>query len=386
MVSFFPDKAIANRDARKERVTVRHLASMSSGLDSVGHARDEGTLTDMTNSEDWIQFALDRKVVWEPGTHFIYDSPSTHLLSAILQRATGMTALEFARVNLFAPLGIRDVIWEVDPQGYTHGWGDSFLHPRDAAKIGYLWLNKGMWDGKQIVSSHWVADSVKTQIKTGENDDYGYGWWVTGENEYAAVGRGGQRIQVYPAANAMLVMTGGGVEYDDVVALLEPALTGIGMPRAANPDGMRQLNAALVEITQPPARATVAALPATARAISGKTYALEPNALRLTRLRLDFESSTEAILRLGLVNDQPDIVARVGLDGVYRFSPWEHALPVGARGRWTDDQTFETVFDGIANRDAYDIKARFEQDRVVMVFKERTHDAVATVNGVIVAK
>lgn len=178
MLSFFSDRNIDNVDARKERITVQHLASMSSGLDSVGFERDEGTLDDMRASEDWIQFALDRKVTSEPGTHFVYDSPGMHLLSAILQNATGMTALEFARQTLFEPLGIREALWDTDPQGFNHGWADLFLQPRDAARIGYLWLNKGAWEGRQIVPSNWVEDSTKVQINTGLSDDYGYGWWI----------------------------------------------------------------------------------------------------------------------------------------------------------------------------------------------------------------
>ena len=129
LVSFFPDRTIANRDARKESITVRDLAKMASGLDSLGFAQDEGTLREMQASPDYVKFALDRKVVTEPGTQFVYDSPGMHLLSAILQQATGQTALEFAQENLFAPLGIQDVIWPSDPQGVTHGWGDLHLHP-----------------------------------------------------------------------------------------------------------------------------------------------------------------------------------------------------------------------------------------------------------------
>src|SRR4030042_3022975 len=105
----------------------------------------------MRSKPDWVQAALDRKMVHEPGTVVCYDSPGMHLLSAILQEATGMTALDFARQTLFEPLGIREVIWDDDPQGYTNGWGDLRLKPRDAAKIGYLWLNNGAWGGKQMV-------------------------------------------------------------------------------------------------------------------------------------------------------------------------------------------------------------------------------------------
>src|SRR3990172_2332253 len=108
MLSFFPDRSIANRDERKERITVAHLASMSSGLEC-SEANSEETSRGMFASDDWVQFTLDLPMGWEPGTHFVYCSPAMHLLSAILQQATGMTALEFAQAKLFAPLGIQDV-------------------------------------------------------------------------------------------------------------------------------------------------------------------------------------------------------------------------------------------------------------------------------------
>jgi CubicO group peptidase (beta-lactamase class C family) len=143
----------------------------------------------MQASPDWVQFTLDRPMIDEPGSRFVYCSPGMHLLSAILQQATKMTALDFARQSLFEPLGIRDVVWPADPQGVTHGWGDLYLHPHDMAKLGYLWLNHGQWEGRQIVSRAWVEDSVKVQMRTGGDDDYGYGWWVTGkEGEHAAIG------------------------------------------------------------------------------------------------------------------------------------------------------------------------------------------------------
>ena len=116
---------------------------MMNGFKSGCLAGDEPTLNAMRSHPDWVQAALDREMVQEPGASFCYDSPGMHLLSAILQKATGMTAVDFARQNLFEPLGIREVFWESDPQGYTHGWGDLYLTPRDAAKIGYLWLNTG---------------------------------------------------------------------------------------------------------------------------------------------------------------------------------------------------------------------------------------------------
>jgi CubicO group peptidase (beta-lactamase class C family) len=387
MLSFFPDRSIANVDEMKERITVRHLASMSSGLESMGFEQDEGTLDEMRASKDWIQFALDRKVVSEPGTHFVYDSPGMHLLSAILQKATGMTALEFARQNLFEPLGIREAIWDTDPQGFNHGWGDLFLNPSDAAKIGYLWLNKGVWEGKQIVSKKWVENSVKIQINTGIGDDYGYGWWIMhgDEEAYAAIGRGGQRIQVWPDLNAILVMTGGGVDIDDIEPLIAPAfifyIQKTDKPLPANPAGFAGLNTVLGTILQDPEPQPVAPLPDIAKAISGKTFVFGSNAFQLETMRLEFNESTEAAIELTFSNNQNPRSGEIGLDGVYRMSPGDNGLPIGQRGYWVDAQTFVLEHDEIANRDAYIITMRFDGNLVTIEGKERTRELIVIFEG-----
>ena len=117
MVSFFPERTIANLDERKERITVRHLVSNVNGLESGCLAGDQSTIQEMMAQPDWVQAALDREMAGSRAQHFCYDSPGMHLLSAILQEATGMTALDFARQYLFAPLGIQEAIWDADPQG-----------------------------------------------------------------------------------------------------------------------------------------------------------------------------------------------------------------------------------------------------------------------------
>jgi CubicO group peptidase (beta-lactamase class C family) len=383
MLSFFPDRSIANIDNMKERITVRHLASMSSGLDSMGFEQDEGTIDEMQASKDWIQFALDRKVVIEPGTHFVYDSPGMHLLSTIIQKATGMTALEFARQNLFEPLGIREVLWDTDPQGFNHGWADLFLNPRDAAKIGYLWLNKGVWEGKQIVSKEWVENSVKVQIKTGIDDDYGYGWWIMqgDEGAYAAVGRGGQRIHVWPDLKTILVMTGGGVDIDDIEPLIAPAFVDMEKPLHANPSGVTKLNTALTTILQAPEPKAVAPLPDIARAISGKTFVLDSNSFQLKTMRFEFGESTKATMELTFSNNQNPRSGEIGLDGVYRMSPGDNGLPIGQRGYWADTKTFVLEYDEIANRDAYVLVMRFDGNQVTIEAKERTRESGVIIEG-----
>lgn len=383
MLAFFPDRSIANRDTLKERITVRHLASMSSGLDCTAE-RDEATLGEMRASDDWVQFALDREVVWEPGSHFVYCSPAMHLLSPILQQATGMTALDFARQHLLAPLGIRDVIWLTDPQGYNRGSEGIYLHPRDMAKIGYLWLNNGQWDGRQVIPREWAEASVMVQMaETGDDDKYGYGWWITGEDpvEYAATGRGGQRIQVLPTLNAIVVTTGGGFEFDEIVLFLEPAVVDMQEPLPANPDGVAQLEAAVKAVAQPPAPQPVAPLPDVAREISGKTFVFEPNPAEMETAVLTFDESAEASLAVKNFGSDQVVSLSIGLDGVYRMSSGDHNLPQGYRGSWADAQTFVLEYDNIANNDHATYRLRFEGDRVLIEGQETAHELGVTFEG-----
>lgn len=379
MLSFFPNRPIATRDARKERITVRHLTNMSSGLDCTPE-RDEATLKEMWTAPDWVQFILDRPVKWEPGTQFVYCSPGTHMLSAILQQATGMTALEFARQNLFAPLGIRDVIWPADPQGVTRGWGDIRLHSQDMAKIGFLWRNGGVWDGRQIVSRKWVTDSVKPLISTGEDEHYGYGWWVDtakaeGEfTSYRADGRGGQYIIVVPSLDLIIVTTGGGFEIGDIAPLLVQAIGDMSKPLPAKPTGVAQLQAAVRGVAQAPAPTPVAPLPATARAISGKTFVFTPNPTTLTSARLEFNDAATAMMYITFGDDAPPQAMPVGLDGVYRMSRGSDDAPQGVRGYWVDEQTFVFEYAGITNNDHIVFRLRFEGDRVFGEAQETAHE------------
>ncbi|MEZ4867049.1 MAG: serine hydrolase [Caldilineaceae bacterium] len=380
LLSFFPDRTIANRDAAKERITVRHLVSMSSGLDCTA-ANDEQTLHEMEQSNDFVQFTLDRKMISEPGVQFVYCSPGMHLLSAILQEATGQTALDFAQETLFTPLGITEVIWPTDPQGYNHGWGDLYLHPHDTAKIGLLWLNHGQWAGKQIVSKEWVKNSVKRQLKTGGNDDYGYGWWITGEDgEYAAIGRGGQRIQVWPALNMLLVMTGGGIDVDDIEPFLTPAFVDPEQPLPANPAAVADLAGTVVAVAAPPAPKAVVALPALAQEISGKTFVFASNPLGMAQVTLTFDAPTEATMQIAFGEAQPETWS-IGLDGVYRLFPGKYGLPQGLRGAWADEQTFAVEYDNIANNDHLFLRFHFVGERVTVESQETAHELSVRFEG-----
>ena len=383
MLSFFPDRTIDNRDARKEAITVRHLSSMSSGLDCTAEG-DERTLKEMRVTEDWVQFALDLPVRSEPGKQFVYCSPAIHLLSPILQQATGMTALDFARRYLFEPLGIRDVMWLTDPQGFNRGSEGLYLHPQDMARLGYLWLNGGAWDGKQIVSRAWVEDAVKPHMQTSDDEAYGYGFWVDPETgDFNAIGRGGQRIAVNPEPGFIVVTTGGGFDMDDIEPLLVATIGDLENPLADNPEGVAKLRAAEGAVAEPPEPQAPAPLPAIAQKISGKTFVFAPNPLEIESIGLDFatgESPIDAAMRIKLAGRELQTWP-VGLDGVLRMSKGPYDLPQGARGEWVDDTTFILEYDNIGNNDHIFLRNRFAGDGVTVEAQETAHELGARIEG-----
>jgi CubicO group peptidase (beta-lactamase class C family) len=391
MVSFFPEYAIANRDSRKNKITVRDLLRMASGLDCVS-LPSEATVQEMEASPDWVQFMLDRPMVEEPGNTFVYCGGNMHLLSAILQQATGKTALEFARQNLFEPLGFQEVVWPADPQGFNQGSGNIRMVPADMAKLGFLFLQSGQWDGQQIISQQWVHDAVKPQM----GSTYGYGWWTNdgaAGREFNADGAGGQHIAVIPGLNIVLVTTGGGFNVDDVVPLLSPALVDMSNPLPANPVGVTDLNTVMQEISETPLPEPPATLPEMAFHVSGRTVEFESNLLQLQSLRLEFKDSFDASVQFAFSDGSRSPIAGIGLDGVYRMSPGvgldrairtkmeTEGMTVGMRGVWTDANTFAIEYDTITNRYAYCLEMHFESTGVTVVASDRIYDNSITLHG-----
>jgi hypothetical protein len=272
-----------------------------------------------------------------------------------------MTELDFARQYLFEPLGIKDVIWETDPQGYVHGWGDIHLNPEDSARLGYLWLHGGNWEGKQIVSASWVSESIQAQSRMVGNDyGYGYGWWVSPVDFYAE-GREGQFIRVIPSINTVVVITGGGDIIDQVMPLLVKTLLTSTQPLPENPAGLRQLETTLTLLAKDSAPQPAASLPDTALAISGKIYECDSNEVSVNSLRFDFNHSEVATLYVTRHN--MEMVWPVGLDGRYRLS----AEGQGQRGYWQDANTFvfETFDIGHLTR-----QLNFDGDTLELVIPE----------------
>lgn len=387
VLSFFPDREIASRDELKERLTIEHLASMTTGLACEAEP-DEPTLAAMEASADYVQFALDLPMVAEPGTVFSYCSPGMHLLSAILTEATGMTELELAQQHLFGPLGFGAVFWPEDPQGYSHGWGDAVIHPHDMAKLGQLFVNGGTWNGEQIVSEAWVSEAAATQASTGDaGTGYGFGWWVEQDpaagGEFGAVGRGGQFVTVMPPFDLVVAVTGGAGDFDDadVIGVIASAIVSPTVPLPPNPEATAKLAATLESLLAPPEPQPFV-LPATASTVSGATYGFEPgNPLGVESVRVAFDDSAEADFEVTFSDGRDPFAGPVGLDGVLRTTPGTWDLPVGMLGTWTDEQTFVIERDEIANNGALIVTLHFDGDDITLDVQERTVEGTISVSG-----
>lgn len=206
VLGFFPGKTFAHTDSRKRAMKVEDLLTMSAGL---GWVEGDETYRRMyMSSRDWVQFVLDTPMTAEPGQRFTYNSGCSHILSAIIQEKSGMRTDEFARAYLFGPLGIRDPSWEKDPSGIPIGGWGLRLAPRDMAKLGYLYLHEGMWEGKQVVPVSWVRASTRRHVQADAGWGYGYQWWVDpAVPMYAALGRYGQSVFVVPSLDMVAVFT-----------------------------------------------------------------------------------------------------------------------------------------------------------------------------------
>jgi CubicO group peptidase (beta-lactamase class C family) len=192
---------------RLETVTIGHLLSMRAGLESTSFQNYGRWVT----SRDWVRHALARPFVAEPGGRMIYSTGNTHLLSAILTRATGTSTWAFARRRLAEPLGMDLPRWQRDPQGIYFGGNNMMMRPRDMLRLGELYRNGGRHEGRQIVPEEWVRASwTPRTVSPWNGHRYGYGCWVRrvrGHSAYFAWGYGGQYIFVLPELDLTVVMT-----------------------------------------------------------------------------------------------------------------------------------------------------------------------------------
>ena len=220
VLEFFEPGSVANVDEKKRRMTIRHLLTMTTGLDwneDYPYNDPRNTFAIMAVEPDWVQYTMDRPMSVEPGESFQYNSGATLILGHVFNKATGVDLEEYAVRHLFEPLGIDNYHWKRTPFGLTDAQEGLFVSTRDIAKIAYLFLRQGQWEDKQVVPAAWVSESVAPFVSVDDDRsiEYGYKWWLVryeyqGEERvaFAGFGFGGQYPIVIPELDLVIVFTG----------------------------------------------------------------------------------------------------------------------------------------------------------------------------------
>ena len=214
----FPEYAdVINKDSLKSGLKLKHILSMTAGFEWDEHTfpytDHRNDCNRINRSREPMQFLFERRLVHRPGEEFYYNGGLSLSISYLIEKYTGMSVLQFAERYLFAPLDIEDYRWDAVENGLTDTDGGLHLKPIDQAKLGCLFLNKGRWRGKQVVSEAWVNASTKMHVDNSDQPDYGCQWWGgdfqcqgTTRPSFFASGHGGQKVIVFPDDNLIVVI------------------------------------------------------------------------------------------------------------------------------------------------------------------------------------
>jgi CubicO group peptidase (beta-lactamase class C family) len=348
--SFFADEMPTEASELWAAMRVRHLLSMTSG-----QASDTwGFMVDRPDG-NWIKGFFTVPVVHEPGTQFVYNTGATYILSAIVQKTTGMKLMDYLQPRLFEPLGIRYASWQESPQGVTAGGIGLSLTTEDVARFGQLYLQKGLWQGKQLLSETWIMEATRSQIgndRGGHTDwsqGYGYQFWRCRHDAYRADGVFGQFCVVMPQQDAVLAMTGGIDVFDAQEPLdlvWEFLLPAMGTEQLEDTVSHRRLRAKLSGLSLSPVQGK-ADSPIVTR-ISGRTYQVDPNDLNIQTIALHFTDSDCAV-RVETPTGMETISCGWGVwrQGQYtalfkQMAPFDRTA-VAASAAWTGDDCLTTI-------------------------------------------
>jgi CubicO group peptidase (beta-lactamase class C family) len=379
VLDFFGDRSIANVDARKKAITIQNLLDMTSGLDWQEPLGGRPvSMIEMTRQPDWVKFALNRPMAHAPGEVFNYNSGSTHLLSAIIAKLTGMSAENYAKAKLFGPLGIGVSNWRQDPQGVSSGGFGLALLPRDMAKIGYLYLRRGQWEDKSLLPPAWIdkVSHATLNMNASFAPDLRYSnlfWALPGKQVYMAVGYHCQVIMVLPRPDVVAVMT---ARDFCPFGRLADAISGAVKSESAlppDPAGANLLANKIREIATEKAT-EVGAVPERASAVSGRTYKFPANALDVKSLSVTFDANPRYDLETYVRNQiRPSLrfSGPIGLDGLYRKSEPTASGTFATKGRWLTGSTFEIERQVVGMDELQKLVLSFDGDRMHLRARDR---------------
>jgi CubicO group peptidase (beta-lactamase class C family) len=385
VISFFPEDTPAEVSENLRAMRVKQLLSMSTG-----HAEDTTDRITRQADPNWVKAFLSLPVEYRPGTHFVYNSGATYMLAAIVQKVTGMTLVEYLTPRLFEPLGIEGATWETSPQGINMGgWGLN-ITTEDIARFGQMYLQKGKWNGRQILPEAWVAEASMRQVSNGSNPDsdweqgYGYQFWRCKHGAFRGDGAFGQYCIVMPEQDAVLAITSG---VNDMQAPLnviwEYLLPEMGpAPLPAQVKAQTALQQKLSSLVLLPPQGKSGSPVATQ--VSEKEYKFEANDMKIEGVSFEFTAegtvfnlhgatspNTAPVLQLGGVVGEHRIVCG---DGAWHmgvtslFGRGEQ--PVFASGVWTAEDTYVMTMRLVHTPFYFNHVCRFEGSQVEIQMKQ----------------
>jgi CubicO group peptidase (beta-lactamase class C family) len=336
VLKFFPDDAPAEPSGNLKAMRVSDLLRMSTGQQTEPARRPD---------QPWTKTFLAHPVPFKPGTHFLYNTSATYMLSAIVQKATGQTVLDYLRPRLFEPLGIEHPTWEASPQGITVGGYGLSIRTEDIARFGQLYLQKGKWLGKQLVPEAWVEAATARQTSNGSNpksdwdQGYGYQFWRCRHGAYRGDGAFGQYCIVLPEQDAVIAITSG---VRDMQAVLNqiwdkllPAMK--SSPLAADEPARQKLEQKLKGL----ALRTPEGAGAPAK-VAGKKYVFPTNDRKLESIKIESDGKDGSLTLVTRVDGAERRIA-CGRGGWQKGrAAWGRfpEQPAAASGAWTEDDTY----------------------------------------------
>lgn len=341
VTSFFPDETPKEPSTNLQAMRIRDLITMNTGHN------DDATDRMRQDTTSWVKGFLSLPVEHKPGTHFVYNSAATYMLSAIIQKTTGKTLLDYLTPRLFEPLGIQHPTWDSSPSGINiGGWGLK-VRTKDIANLGQLYLQKGMWQGKQLIPAAWVEEATTKQTSNGSSPDsdweqgYGYQFWRCRHDLYRGDGAFGQYCIVFPKQDAVLAITSGTTDMGAIMNLvwdhLLPALSDKPVEEnkkafIALQDKLSNLN--LSAIKGEPVSPLV-------KTISNQPYTMQPNQEGITEMTFDWKTKTPSIM-FAVKDKSFSIPIGNGTlkNGTYLLPTGESA-PVASSGAWISPDTLQ---------------------------------------------
>lgn len=366
VVSFFPEYLPGNVSDNLAAMSIHHLLSMSAG-----HSECTMGACESDPEGNWVRGFLAAPVPHEPGTHFVYNTGATYMLSAILQKVTGQTLMEYLTPRIFNPLGIEDAFWISCPMGINTGGFGLSVKTEDIAKLGQLYLQKGLWNGQRLLSESWVATATSKQVSNGDdpNNDwtqgYGYQFWRCRHNIYRGDGAFGQYCIVMPEQDAVIAITSGVADMQAVLNLVwEHLLPAMGEKTADEDtialDGLRSRMSGLQLGPK-----SGSAMSGISSEVSGCCYELESGANPIKGISIAFRGDCFAAV-FKVEDGECTVKGGLGLGHWIESGLDIPGFPPKAsiNGVWVNGNTFEITLRYIDSPFADTILCRYSDDTV----------------------